>query len=305
MSRTNFKGVYPMAYTFFDEDGELDLAALRAQIEALIGWNADGITILGLAGEVHKLSAGERARVVECAGETIAGRVPLAVTVAERTARDQIAFGRLAEQCGASWLILQPAAVRDVSETEHMRFFGTVADGIDLPLGIQIAPEYLGQGFSVASLVEMQAQHPNLTMMKTEMSALGVGDFIERTQGAFDVFNGQAGVGMIDCIEAGCAGFIPGAETGDISSAIYRLYVSGDAGDKARAVALYKQVLPLWHMIMESIDTLLVYGKPLIAERVSALSGKSRAPHSTASAFGRERVRVWAQTVLAQAGEAA
>ncbi len=305
MSKTNYRGVYPMAYTFFDENGELDLAAIRVQTEALIDWGAAGITVLGLAGEVHKLSADERARVVECVGETIAGRVPLAVTVAERTARDQIAFGRMAKQYGASWLILQPAAVRDVSETEHMRFFGTVADGVDLPVGIQIAPEYLGQGFTVKSLLGMQAQHPNLTMMKTEMSALGVSDFITRTEGAFDVFNGQAGVGMIDCIEAGCAGFIPGAETGDISSRIYRLYVSGNEGDRAHALALYKETLPLWHMMMESIDTLLVYGKPLIARRLSALSGISRPPHSAASAFGRARIDHWAQAVFATAGGAA
>lgn len=293
-ANTDFSGVYPMTYSFFDEDGELDLPALKCEIEALIAWGASGIAVLGLASEVHKLSAPERWKIVEFAGEVIDGRVPLAVTVSEATAKDQAAIGRHAKASGAQWLILQPARVRDVSEAAHMRFFGSVADAVELPVGMQIAPAYLGQGFSPENLLGLKRQHPNIQLMKTEMTALGVADFIQRTENAFDVFNGQAGVGIIDCMEAGCAGFIPGAETGDVSSAIYRLYASTDERDRNEAVALYRQVLPLWHMIMETIDTLLIYGKPLIADRIEGVNGRVRPPHGATSEFGNARLRALA-----------
>ncbi len=292
---TKFSGVYPMAYTFFDKNDTVDLEALKIQIETLIQWGASGISVLGLAGEGHKLTTAERHRIVECAGETIAGRVALAVTVAGCSVHEQIGFGRAAGRAGADWLILQPAQVRDVGEAEHMRFFGAVADGVDLPVGVQIAPDYLGQGFAPESLVRLKARHDNVRLMKTEMSAIGVADFIHRTEGAFDVFNGQAGIGMIDCIQAGCKGFIPGAETADISSQIHRLYVSGTAGNKRRAIALYQEVLPLWHTIMESIDIFLIYGKPLMAQRNSGLNGRVRRPHGTTTPFGRARVAEWAR----------
>lgn len=295
ISQSGFSGVYPMAYTFFDADGGIDRDAMTRQVNALIDWGAHGIAILGLAGEVHKLSLAERHAVLACASEAIQGRVPLAVTVSDRTAADQAAFGRSAASQGADWLILQPAAVRDVGEAEHMRFFGKVADGVDIPVGLQIAPAYLGQGFAPETLLALKQQHGNVALMKLEMTPLGAEAFIRRTEGAFDVFNGQAGVGMIDCLEAGCVGFIPGAETGDVSARIFSLYSAGEADQRAEAEALYRRVLPLWHLIMESIDTLLIYGKPLMAKRLGLATGLVREPHGQTSAFGRSRLAALAE----------
>lgn len=289
-NRSGFSGVYPMVYTFFDSQGGIDKEAMRRQVDALVDWGAQGVSILGLASEVHKLSLSERRLVLDTAAAALGGRLPLAVTVSDRTAADQAAFGRAAKSAGADWLILQPAAVRDVGESAHMRFFGAVADAVDLSVGLQIAPAYLGQGFAPENLVELQQQHGNVKLMKLEMTALGAADFIERTEGAFDVFNGQAGVGLIDCLEAGCVGFIPGAETGDVSSRIYRLYANGSDDERQQAVRLYGEVLPLWHMIMESIDTLLIYGKPLMARRLGLTEALVREPHGQTSAFGRTRL---------------
>ena len=289
-SKSGFSGVYPMAYTFFDAGGGIDRDAMRREVDLFVRWGAQGIAILGLAGEVHKLSSAERREVLDCVSEAVGGRLPLAVTVSDRTADDQAAFGRAAAEAGANWLILQPAAVRDVSEREHLRFFGRVADAVGLPVGLQIAPAYLGQNFAPEGLIELHRQHPNVQLMKLEMSALGVDDFIRGTDGVFDVFNGQAGVGLINCLEAGCVGFIPGAETGDVSSRIFSLYRSGDAERRREAEALYREVLPLWHMIMESIDTLLIYGKPLMANRMGLDDAFVREPHGQTSELGRARM---------------
>ncbi len=294
-SSSGFHGVYPMAYTFFDADGAIDKSAMVRQVDALVEWGAQGIAVLGLASEVHKLAARERRVVLDCVAEGLKGRLPLAVTVSDRTAEEQAAFGRAAQAAGADWLILQPAAVRDVGEGAHMGFFGRVADAVDLPIGLQIAPAYLGQGFQPETLLELKREHSNVTMMKLEMTALGAAAFIARTEGAFDVFNGQAGVGMIDCLEAGCTGFIPGAETGDVSARIYRLYRDGGAEARREAEGLYGQVLPLWHMMMESIDTLLIYGKPLMARRLGLASAAVRPPHGKTTAFGRRRIAALAR----------
>ena len=288
--KSGFSGVYPMVYSFFDAEGGIDKPAMARQVEALLQWGAQGIAILGLASEVHKLAERERRTVLECVAEALQGRLPLAVTVSDRTAAEQAAFGRAAEALGADWLILQPAAVRDVGERAHMGFYGSVADKVGLPVGLQIAPAYLGQGFAPESLLALQRQHGNVQLMKLEMTPLGAADFIDRSEGAFDVFNGQAGVGLIDCLEAGCVGFIPGAETGDVSAKIYRLYSEGSSDAQREAERLYREVLPLWHMIMESIDTLLIYGKPLMARRIGLDQSRVRAPHGQTSDFGRARL---------------
>ena len=85
-SASGFHGVYPMAYTFFDAGGDIDEKAMARQVDALVTWGAQGIAILGLAGEVHKLALLERRAVLDCVSEALQGRLPLAVTVSDRTA---------------------------------------------------------------------------------------------------------------------------------------------------------------------------------------------------------------------------
>ncbi|MCB0084246.1 MAG: dihydrodipicolinate synthase family protein, partial [Caldilineaceae bacterium] len=91
-THTHFHGVYPILYSFFDEHGALDRAAMQRQVEACIANGAHGIAVMGLATEVGKLDVNERRAVIEWVGEAINGRVPYAVTVGEGSVPGQIAF---------------------------------------------------------------------------------------------------------------------------------------------------------------------------------------------------------------------
>ena len=64
MSKGRFAGIYPMLYTFFDEAGGLDRAAMRAQIEFCIAAGVSGIAILGIVGEFNKMDVAERRAVL-------------------------------------------------------------------------------------------------------------------------------------------------------------------------------------------------------------------------------------------------
>ena len=76
-------GIHPVLYAFWDARGGLDEAAMRAQVEHCVATGADGICVLGLVTEVHKMDVAERRHLVEAVGALIAGRVPYAVTVGE------------------------------------------------------------------------------------------------------------------------------------------------------------------------------------------------------------------------------
>ena len=133
-TKTNFHGVYPILYSFFDEQGQLDRKAMQRQVEGCIAGGAHGIAVMGLATEVGKLDVNERRRVIDWVGEDINGRVPFAVTVGEGSVSGQIEFVRGAQAVGADWVILQPPAIAGVPESEYVRFLGDVADKSDIPL---------------------------------------------------------------------------------------------------------------------------------------------------------------------------
>lgn len=282
----SFRGIYPMQYAFFDAAGELDLGAMRRQLQGCIDAGVDGIAILGLGTEVNKLTSAERLQIVEATAEVTRGRLPLSVTVAEPSVPSQIAFCRKAAELGADWIVLQPPPVRGASEEDLVRFFGKVAEAVDLPIGIQNAPEYTGVGLSAAAIAQLAATHANFRVLKGEGPVTRVQEFVEATDGRVAVFNGRGGLELTDNLRAGCAGMVPGAECCDIQKRIYDLAISPVHADKKASEELYREVLPLIVFLMQSLDSLLCYGKRLAALRYGIEAVHLRDPSPVPTEFG-------------------
>ncbi len=293
-----FHGIYPILYAFFGADGRLDEAAMRRQVRLCLAGGAHGLAVLGLATEVNKLSPAEKRDVVRWSAEEIAGRVPLAVTVAEATAEDAARFVLDAEALGASWCILQPPPVRGLPEAEYVAWYGQVAEMVArrsaIPLGIQNAAAYIGVGLSSAGVVALAQRHPNVTLVKAEDSAVDVQRLVEAAGGRLTVFNGRAGLELPDCLRAGCAGMIPAPECADVQARIYDLM---KAGDVEAAEAEYRRILPLIAFAMQGVAMFLCYGKRVTAWRMGLGEVVERAPALAPTPFGLECARRYAQAL--------
>src|SRR5258706_9757062 len=117
------RGIYPMLYAFFTQQGGLDRAAIRSQVQAFVAHGAHGMAMLGLGTEVNKLSDAERRQLVEWVAEDLAGRLPLAVTGNAATVDSQVEFAEFAQAHRASWGILQPPPHRGGPEQFFVGFF--------------------------------------------------------------------------------------------------------------------------------------------------------------------------------------
>jgi 2-keto-3-deoxy-L-arabinonate dehydratase len=293
--KTDFHGVYPILYSFFDDQGQLDRNAMRRQVEGCIAAGAHGITIMGLATEVSKLDVNERRKVIDWVGEDIAGRVPFAVTVGEGSVPGQIEFVKAAIAAGADWAILQPPAILGVPEIEYVRFLGNVADTTDLPLAVQNAPGVMVTSLSNSGLKTLNKQHPNVCLLKAEGPATYIHQLMQDTEGAFDIFGGFAGIQLPDSLRAGCVGMIPAADIFDPQLKIYELMQKGDPDSVAEAERLHKELLPLLVFMMSSVENFVAYGKDLMAQRLGLDNGNARQPSVPVTDFGRNVVSRWAR----------
>jgi 4-hydroxy-tetrahydrodipicolinate synthase len=295
MMSTDFRGIYPILYAFFGADGRLDKAAMRKQVRCCLAGGAHGLAVLGLATEVNKLSPAEKRDVVRWSAEEIAGRVPLAVTVAEATAEEAAQFVLDAEALGASWIILQPPPVRGLPEVEYVAWYGRVAELVGrrsaIPLGIQNAAAYIGVGLSTAGIVALARNHANVKLVKAEDSAVDVQRLIEATGGALTVFNGRAGLELPDCLRAGCAGMIPAPECADVQARIYDLFASGDL---AGADAAYRLIAPMIAFAMQGVAVFLCYGKRMTGWRMDLPAVIERPPALAPTQFGLDCARRFA-----------
>lgn len=282
-----FRGVYPMLYAFFDARGQLDRAAMRAEVEYCVQGGAHGIACLGLGTEVKKLTPEERREVVAWAAEDLAGRLPLAVTVFGATPEEQSAFVEDAAALGADWVILQPPQTGETwTEDGLVRFFGAVADRSPVPVAIQNAPQFIGVGLSNAGMDALNRNHPNVSLLKAEGSAVETAALIELTRGRMEVFQGRGGLEFPDVMRAGCVGMIPSVESVAVQSRLFELMASGDPRDGAAAERLYASVLPLMVFLMQSVDSFLCYGKRLTAQRLGIERVHDREPALAPTTFG-------------------
>ena len=291
---SGFRGVYPMLYAFFDADGRLDRAAMRAQVEHCVANGAHGVAALGLGTEVSKLDPEERRLIMEWAADDLAGRLPLAFTVFGGTPAEQIAFVRAAAERGADWVILQPPqaprgqAGAPINEDQLIDFFGAVADASPVPVAIQNAPQYIGVGLSGAGLDRLSRDHPKVRLLKAEGSAVDTRSLIELTEGRIDVFQGRGGLEFTDVMRAGCVGLIPSVESCHVQSRMFELLQTGRAEDQAAAERLYAELAPLIVFLMQSVGQFLCYGKRLTAQRIGIAEVHDRAPAQAPTRFGLE-----------------
>ncbi len=282
MVERRFGGIHAVLYALFDVGEALDRAAMCRQIELCLAAGVDGIVVLGLATEVAKLGEAEQRAIVDWAIEDLAGRAPLGVTVYGNSIRSQLEMLKAAEAAGAQWLILQPPSVGSFAAGELMRGFGRLADAASVPVAIQNAPALMGQGLDAESILSLTAQHANITHVKGEMPVLQLARLIEGCGDRLTVLNGQGGLEMMDSLHAGCRGFVLAPDMVDHA---VRIWAHWEAGDLARAEAVYAALLPEIVFATRSLEHLIAYGKRIFAARCG-LAVHDRAPADRPTPFG-------------------
>jgi len=277
-------------YAMFDENERLDRAAMAAQVAYVRSQGADGITVLGLATEVGKLSFDERAEIIKWA-RADAPDLPLSVTIAGNSVAEQGALIAVAAAAGADWLILQPPITGTYSAAEYVNFFARVGSATHLPFAIQNAPQYLGRSLSGDDIVALRARCPGFTQIKSETGATDLHALIARLGGDITVLNGRGGLEMTDCLRAGVAGFIVAP---DVLPGVRQCWQAWQQGNFARAEAAYAAFLPAALFGMQSLEHLMCYGKRIFAER-AGLVVHDRAPALRPTEFGLSLVKHWAR----------
>lgn len=268
------RGVHAIVFAFFDDSEALSRQAMRRQAELCLSAGVAGIAALGLATEVAKLSFAERCRVIDWTAEDVGRRAALGFTISGPSVAEQVALLRHAERAGADWLILQPPQVGSYAAEEYIAFIGRVMAETDLPCAIQNAPQYLGRGLSDDDIDRLRRRHANFRVIKAEASADDAARLKRMAGDQFLVFNGRGGLEMLDCLDAGCDGFLLAPDLVDYGVRVMQLH---DAGAHDAARALHAEVLPAIGFAMRSLEHLVCYGKRLFAQR-AGLEVFDRAP---------------------------
>jgi len=285
MADHRFHGIYPVLYAFHRPDGSLDHDAMRRQVDDCMAGGAHGLMALGLITEVAKHTTAERHEIVGVVAQALRRRQPFMVTVGEPTPEGQLAFAREARGNGADVIILQPPPAIE-SEAALLRFFGATADALDCPVAVQHNPFNLAVNLSLEGLVALHRNHPNITVLKGEGTAVETAELLQRTGGRLANFSGHGGIELMTNLRAGVAGLIPAPDLLRAQVRIYELFRQGTPPALAAAERLHMELLPTIVFMIRSIGQALCHGKRFHARSLGLEVRHERSPFQPPTAFG-------------------
>jgi 4-hydroxy-tetrahydrodipicolinate synthase len=247
VAKRPYRGVFPVAPTIFDANGNLDLDGQRRCIDFMIDAGSHGICILANFSEQFVLTDAEREAVMHAVLKHVAGRVPVIVTTTHFSSAICAERSRQAEAAGAAMVMIMPpyhGATFRVPEPAIFEFYRAVSDAINIPIMIQDAP-VAGTPLSVDFLVRMAKELANIRYFKIEvpMAANKLRGLIEKGGAEIEgPWDGEEAITLMADLDAGATGAMTG---GGYPDGIRQIIDPYFAGRRDEAMAAYARWLPL------------------------------------------------------------
>jgi 4-hydroxy-tetrahydrodipicolinate synthase len=290
-----FDGVYSVLPTPFTNDGELDEPSLRRVVDLFIDKGVNGLTALGVTGEVARLEEAERARVLEIVVSQTAGRVPVvAGTTAEGT-RTCIGYSRHAKSLGASAVMVSPPRLPKLNSDAVVRHYRALADAVDIPIVVQDYPPISGFFMEPALLARIAAEVPQARTIKLEdpPTPHKTARILEQARGVpVSILGGLGGVFLLEELMSGAAGAMTGFAFPEI---LVRIVADFRAGLIDRAADLFYRTGPLMRFVFQDGMGLAIR-KSVLHGRGAIASPATRPPAGALDAATKgalDRVLAW------------
>jgi 4-hydroxy-tetrahydrodipicolinate synthase len=271
------EGVYSVLPTPFTEKGDLDEPSLRKVVDLFIAKGVNGLTALGVTGEVARLEEAERARVLDIVVSQAAGRVPIvAGTTAEGT-RLCISYSRQAKAIGASAVMVSPPRMPKLNSDAVVRHFKALADAVDIPIVVQDYPPISGFAMEPVLLARIAREIPSARTIKLEdpPTPFKTARILEQASGtSVEIFGGLGGVFLLEELISGATGAMTGFAFPEI---LVRIVKQFRAGQVDEAADLFYRTVPLMRFeFQEGIG--MAIRKEVLHRRGALASAATRAP---------------------------
>ena len=239
----DWSGIFHVMATPFTDGGDLDNAGLSRLVESALATGISGITVLGIAGEAHRLTDEERRRVVEGVVKETRGRVPVAVGVSASGTHLATSFTRMAQEHGADALMVAPpAGLKNLDAVAD--YYLAVADASRIPLVLQDEPVTTQVTMPAAFLARLCGEIPLIEAVKLEEAPTlpKITRLRELLADRVAIFGGLGGVYFFEELSRGADGAMTGFPYPEALKAIRDAFVAGRR-DEARQ--LFYRWLPL------------------------------------------------------------
>jgi len=265
MKAFRVNGILPVIPTPFDREGRVDWPALNDLLEFAIKARVCGVCLPAYASEFYKLRDAERRELVCQAIQGLNGRLPVVAQINHVSTSFVAETARDLEGAGAAAISVVVPRLFGLPERDLLRYFDRILQSITVPLIIQdFNPG--GATVSLDFVKALHSQHEHFRYLKLEEPLMSgrVRTIIEETNGAVGVIDGWGGMYMMELIDAGICGVMPGLAVSDLLQIVWE---NARAGDKDTAYELFQGLLPQIAYSLQSIEFFHHAEKALLVAR--------------------------------------
>lgn len=211
MGKALCKGVIIPLVTPLKSDGSIDLESFEKCIEYQISTGVDGLFLLGSTGEGFAFTPEQRRTILKRGVEITDGRLTVYAGIGGESTQLTLHNLRLAEDCGASCVVLTLPAYFKHSDDELLEYILTIAKSSSLPVVLYNIPQFVGQSISVAIVQELLQRVDNVIGIKdSSKDMLYFTELLFKTQrDGFAVMQGAEELLAVSLLLE-CRGIVPG-----------------------------------------------------------------------------------------------
>ena len=233
----SFSGVYSVLATPFTSSGDVDHEGLKRVVDLAVKAGVDGVTALGVTGEVARLDDKERGQIVDTVVEHMNGRAKVIVGASADGVRTCVEYTRQAKAIGGDAVMVSPPRALKLNTESVVNHYKALAEAVDLPIVVQDYPPISGFAMEAGLLARITKEVPSArtikledppTPFKTSRILAAAGD----TNVA--ILGGLGGVFLMEELMAGAAGVMTGFAYPEVLVKVVSLYRAGkidEAGD--------------------------------------------------------------------------
>ena len=293
--RNDWHGVYSALTTKLDGNQNVDLKAVRADVDYQIDGRVHGIVVCGSLGEASTLTADEKIDILKAAKDAAGERVPVVLTIAEDSTRAAAALAERAEKAGAAGLMVLPAMRYVATPREVVAHFRTMAAASGLDIMIYNNPVSYAIDITPAMFAELADEPRFVAIKESSGDVRRLTDVHNAVGDRYAVFTGVDDLAM-ESLMLGAVGWVAGLVCAfpRETVAIYELM---QAGEIAEARAIYRWFMPLLHL---DVSHRFVQNIKLVENMVRGTSTTVRAPRLELQGEELARVREIVSTALAK-----
>jgi 4-hydroxy-tetrahydrodipicolinate synthase len=275
-----FEGVYSIIPTAFTDAGDFDSGSQRRVVDLFIEKGANGLTALGVTGEVARLEEHERRTILELVVTQANGRVPVIAGTSAEGTRTCISYTRQAKELGAAAVMVSPPRMPKLNSTAVVNHYKALADAVDLPIIVQDYPPITGFAMEPALLARIAKEVPTARTIKLEdpPTPFKTARIIEAAADTkVQIFGGLGGVFLLEELISGATGAMTGFAFPEILARIMKHW---NSGEKEAAADVFYRAVPLMRFeFQEGIG--MAIRKEVLRRRGALTSAATRAPAGT------------------------